>query len=71
MCSNLKQIYDKKSPIFIAEIVVFIAAFIIYTDYECRCLETLPTLYLIILLISGIELISKSIVLAAIHAFNK
>lgn len=70
MCGPLREIYDKKSPIFLTEIGVLVATIIVW-QYPVTCEESLRAFYLTIMSVSGLEIILKSVGLAIIHTINK
>ena len=53
MCGQLREIYDKKSPIFLTEIGILVATIIIW-QYPTTCDERLRPFYLAIMIVSGL-----------------
>jgi hypothetical protein len=70
MCSQLREIYDKKSPIFLTEVGMLVATIIIL-QYPSTCFEHLHIFEIITVLVSSSEIFCKSVVLAFVHTVNK
>ena len=72
MCQQLREIYDKKSPIFLIEIVTLICTCIIYFDYPHKtCFSLLQTFYILILVVSLSEILMKTLVLTIIYCLSR
>lgn len=72
MCVHLREIYDKKSPIFLVEIFVLTATLLIILAYPApACQPPLAPFYRIVLIVSCLEMFTKTVVLAVVHSLDK
>lgn len=74
MCSKLFQIYQKRTPTFLAEIVILMASLLMLlrpATLECSIQPTLATFYLVVLVLAVSELMLKLVVFAVIYCKNR
>jgi hypothetical protein len=71
----LREIYDKKSPVFIITIIIFISTLIILFEphnfIQCNFYQKLRTFEMTVAVILGIEIIFKTIGLGIVHFFSQ
>lgn len=73
-CSKLFQIYQKRTPTFLAEIVVLMASGLMLfrpASQQCGIQTTLSTFYLTVFLLAVGEMTLKLIVFAVIYCRNR
>jgi uncharacterized membrane protein YqjE len=75
MCTQLFQIYQKRTPTFLAEIVALVATALLLASpskgKECGLEGTLKMFYLTVLIVAVGELLLKLIVFAVIYCKNR
>jgi hypothetical protein len=75
MCSQLFQIYQKRTPTFLAEVVVLVASGILLLKTNemdmCALQPTLHGFYLLVFALAVAELMLKLLVFAVIYCKNR
>ena len=75
MCTQLFQIYQKRTPTFLAEIVALVATALLLASpskgEECGLEGTLRMFYMTVLIVAVGELLLKLIVFAVIYCKNR
>ena len=74
MCSRLFQIYQKRTPTFVAEVSTLVASLILLCDPpldSCDFHSTLLPFYWGIFLLAALEIFIKLVIFAAIYNCNR